>query len=446
MKGVPQVYQINPAFQPGCKFFIGLPGISPIQVRVQNEPLVLKDILSYNESLEQLITFLHPLGDQAAFLNALNDRNFINADAGVPIASIGFGSPSKGSFVGFDITQKVSTSFNYPKDLMRFALEGPDEASFFDFNGFGVDALVYTELAMNVSRKIGEKLTFGWRGKILVGQANVSTSKFDVTMNTGQTAWQVHSNIIMDAALPFLDMKIDNGVIDLENIELMQDIEKKYMDLAFNPKNIGLAMDIGVDFKPIEWLQISASIVDFGSIKWKDKVYNMENDADYAFNGLEFGIDDFDNAEGLLDDLADSLSQSFEFIATENSYRTQLPTKLYAGAAFYVHPKISFGVLSRSEFYKKKVRQQFTFSANLYPIRMISTTFSYSIIEGLYKNLGVGLALKALPFNFYIISDTAPSVYFWPTEAMYINLRVGMNIMFGCRQKKAAKYDMPLIK
>jgi hypothetical protein len=440
MKGVPQVYQVNPAFQPGCKFFIGFPGLSPLQARVQNQPLVLSDILYPKGG--QLISFLHPSADKQAFLDALNDHNFINADVGVPLASVGFGSPARGRFVAFDITQRVTTSFNYPRDIFRFPLVGPDSAQNFDFNGFGVDAMVYTELAMNVSQKIGDKITVGWRGKILLGQANLSSSKFDVTLATGEQEWNVHSNILMDATLPFLDVKYDaNGMIDFGKTAMIPNIEKKIPDMVFNPKNLGLAMDIGVDIRPTEWLQVSASVVDFGSIKWKDAVYNLENSADYNFKGVEVNLSGVDPLQPLLD----SLDNSFKFTASNNAYRTWLPTKVYLGAAFYVHPKISFGVLSRSEFYKKNLRQQITVSANLYPIRMISTTFTYSIIEGNYKNLGLGLALKAFPFNFYIITDTGPSVYFWPTEAKYLNLRLGMNLMFGCKVKKAPKYDLPLV-
>jgi hypothetical protein len=442
MKGVPQVYQVNPAFQPGCKFFLGLPGVSPLQLRVQEQPLALKDLLSYNSVAGKLITPFDRLGDKIAFFNALNDRNFINVDIGVPIVSIGFGSPSVGRFVGFDITQRITTNFNYPRDLMKIPVYGLDSAMNFDFNGFGINAMVYTEVAMNVSQKINDMVTVGWRGKILVGQANISTSKFDVTLGTGEQAWPVHSNIVLDATLPFLDVKYDSeGMIDFNNTDILPNIDTKIPNMIFNPKNIGLAMDIGVDVRPMDWLQLSASVVDFGSIRWKDKVYNLENNADYEFKGVEVSLGGSDPLQALLD----SLGQSFKFKATENPYRTWLPTKLYAGAAFYVHPKISFGVLSRTEFYKKTLRQQFTLSANLYPIRMISTTFTYSILEGSYKNLGLGLSLKLLPFNLYIITDTGPSLYFWPTEGKYMNLRLGMNLMFGCKQKKAPKFDMPLV-
>ena len=442
MKGVPQVYHINPSFQPGCKFFIGFPGVSPLQLRIQNQPLSLKDVLYYNDATGQLITFLHPLGSKPDFLDALNKRNFINADIGIPFASVGFGSPAKGWYVAFDISQRISSSANYPRDLMRLLLDGPGLNKNFDFNGLGINVLSYTELSANISKKINDMITVGWRGKILLGQANLSTTKFDVNLVTSEEVWRLNSDITLDATLPFLDVVYDqDGMINFDSTEIMSDIEQNISDLVFNPKNTGLAMDLGVDIRPIDKLYVSASIVDFGSIRWKDKVYNMESNAYYEFRGLEVTLDSIQDPGTI----ADSLQESFKFSSSNDPYRTWLPTKIYLGASYYVHPKISFGVLSRSEFYKKSLRQQFTFSANLYPIRMLSTTFTYSIIEGSYKNVGLGLALKAFPFNFYIITDTGPSIYFWPADANYLNLRIGMNFMIGCKQKKVQKFDMPLI-
>ncbi len=155
--------------------------------------------------------------------------------------------------------------------------------------------------------------------------------------------------------------------------------------------------------------------------------------------------------QDFLQTFTDSLSNTFnQFSSSKTKYSTWLPSKIYAGAALYVHPKISFGILSRTDFYKGNVKQQFTASANLYPIRMLSTTFSYSIIDKSYKNLGFGLALKLFPFNFYIISDTGPSVAMWWNEAKYANLRIGMNMMIGYKKvkgkaEKKVHYDMPLI-
>ena len=436
MKGVPQIYQINPAFQPDCNFFIGLPGFAPFTLRVENSPFAIGDVLMYNESLDSLITFLHPLADKEAFLDLLNNNNHINTEYGTSLGSLGF--RANNAYVSLDINTRGMTRLSYPDDLVKFPIYGPDSAMFYDFNGLGTNSTVWNEFALGFSYKIGEKFSIGWRGKIMLGAADIQVKNFDVTLATGEEKWDVHSDILVNAALPFLNVGFDDeGMIDFENVET-KEFPKALPSVLANRNNSGLAMDVGFDFKPLNWLQLSASLIDFGSINWKESVYNIKNNADYSFAGLEVSISDDD----FLQTLADSLEQTFKFSATENGYRTVLPTKLYAGFSLYPHPKINFGFLSRTEFLAGDIRQQFTMSANFYPLRMLSAAFSYSIIDGNYKNLGFGLSLKPGPFNFYIITDTMPSAALWPYEARFINIRTGLNLAFGCKKiKKEPKFD-----
>ena len=442
MKGVPQAYQINPAFQPNCNVFFGIPGISGLNLHVENSSFGLGDVLKYDPESDSLIFFFKHAGDLNTFLNLLKDRNSIDADVSVPILSFGFRTKTE-TYITLDISERATVNAYYPKDLIRLPVYGPDSAMTFDFNGLGVDMSLYNEFALGISQKIGDRLTVGWRGKLLFGQSNLRTQKSDIVFTSGEDAWPVHSNIRLDATMPFVNVVYDDkGMIDFEKTDIRDNADQNIPHYILNPKNFGLAMDIGADFRPLDWLQLSASLVDFGMIKWKDGVHNLESHSDYEFLGIPTGLSDEDYMQTFLD----SLDVTFNnFSATEKAYSTWLPTKIYAGAAFYVHPKISFGVLSRTMIYHGDVNQQFTFSANLYPIRPLSATFSYSIIDGTYKNLGFGLALKGGPLNIYLISDTAPSVYFWPVDARYFDLKVGVNFVFGCKKLGHKTYDKPLV-
>ncbi len=438
MRGVPQIYQVNPAFQPDCNFFLGFPGFAPFQLRVENTPFAINDVLIYNESLDSLITFLHPLADKDAFLSLLKDRNFVNTEVSTSLGSLGF--RANNAYLSFDISSRAMARVVYPDDLMKFPVLGPDTAMFYDFNGLGVSASVWNEFAFGASYSFGDKLSVGWRGKFLLGGANIETKKFDVTLSTNEDSWPVRSNILLNAATPFLEVAFDDeDMIDFDNMEL-KEFPKSLPSVLANPKNSGLAMDIGVDFKPMEWLRLSASIIDWGYIKWKEDVYNLENNTEYVFEGIEMIID----SEDFMEDFLDSLENTFKFSATELAYKTKLPAKLYAGASFYPHPKINFGLLSRTEFFEGIIRQQFTMSANFYPLRMLSAAFSYSVMDGYYKNLGFGLSFKPGPFNFYIITDTGISSAFWPYEARMLNIRSGLNLTFGCAKvKREPKFDIP---
>jgi len=450
MRGVPQVYQVNPAIQPDCKFFLGLPGVAPLQVKAENSTFGIDDILSYDASQDSLITFLHPNADKQAFLDILKERNYVGTEFSTSLASFGYAQGK--SFVSFDIRERFDAVFSLPGDLFRLPLIGPDSGTFYDFNGMGVNAKTFMQFSLGISHKFTDKLTIGWRGKLLFGQAAINTDQFDFTINNMSDSILIHSNPSFNASVPYLSDYVATG----QNVPMdviFQPFQDEFDNFDFpideipgkvvNPKNFGMAMDLGVDYRATDWLQVSASVVDFGRIKWKQDVFNLTHDKDLTYKGVEFDITEDDFGESFLDSLESDLNQ---FSASETDFVTWLPTKLYIGAAFYPLERLSFGVLSRTMFYDGDIRQQFTASLNMYPIRMISTTFTYSIIDGYYNNLGFGLALKAGPLNMYLMTDTGPSATFWPTDARYANFKIGFNIMVGGPKRNAKdKVDRPLI-
>lgn len=445
MKGVPQIYQINPAFQPECNFFLGLPGLAPTMVKTSNS-FTLGDLLEYNDEIDSLIFFLHPLGKgEEAFLNALDDQNHFITEISTSLASFGFRYEEL--YFTFDIRERASFRMDYSKDYLRFPVVGPDNDQFFDMD-LGIDISLMNEFSMGVSHKLTDGLTVGLRGKLLFGQANARTERFDLTVATSEDVWNVHNDISINTSAPYLIDYINFAVAaplelitgDLEDFDLDTPSAGEITRLVVNPRNFGLALDLGVDYRLYDWLQLSASIVDFGSVKWKDNMINLQHKADYDFEGVEISLSD----DEFTDSFLDSLEATYDkFTASPVEYRTYLPTKIFLGGAFYPHPKISFGLLSRTEIFRGDVNQQFTVSANFNPIRFFSATLSYSVLNNTYQNLGFGLALNAVPFNLYILTDTGPTVYFFPEKAKYMNLKIGMNIVIGCKKEK--KFDLPLI-
>lgn len=75
-----------------------------------------------------------------------------------------------------------------------------------------------------------------------------------------------------------------------------------------------------------------------------------------------------------------------------------------------------------------------------------------------YDNLGMGFGIKSGPLQFYLVSDYIPVTFNQirfedngdetiipiPASLRLINLRFGLNWMFGCKQKKL--HDRPLIQ
>ncbi len=434
LKEIPQNYFINPAFKNDSKFFIGFPGLTPFNLRLENSAFSIKDVLKYDESIDSLITFLHPNADPDAFLSLLKDKNTISADVGTSLISIGF--QTRGTHFSFDLSQRAFSKIFYPDDLLKLPVYGNDSIMFFDFNNLAVHASVWTEIGMRVAFQLTDNLQIGWRPKFLFGQAAFSTNLFNVTLGTGDEVWPVHSQIKMDMCAPFLNVNYnDEGMIDFDRLEFKEINRFREMsNTLFNGGNMGFSMDLGADFQVNEKLQISASIIDMGNIKWRKGVYNLQNNASYEFRGMEIDLE----SENILKSLGDSLKQIFRFTADEKYFTTFLPTKIYAGFTVYPHQAIGLGILSGTAIFSGDLRQQFTFSANYSPSRIFNAAMSYTLANGYFKNIGLGFSFSPGPFNIYLISDTGPSAIFRPYNLRNLNLQLGMNFVF--RDKNKRKY------
>ena len=110
MNGIPQSNRINPARQLDCGFYIGIPILSPISTQITSDPLVYEDVIYPHPTEDSLITFLHPLGDQEAFLHKLKPLNVVLTDTRSSVLSIGFGTGA--GFFSLDLTSFIDLIFN----------------------------------------------------------------------------------------------------------------------------------------------------------------------------------------------------------------------------------------------------------------------------------------------------------------------------------------------
>jgi hypothetical protein len=201
-----------------------------------------------------------------------------------------------------------------------------------------------------------------------------------------------------------------------------------------------------VEYQPLDELQLSASFLDLGYIKWSDEVHEVNYSTDYEFSGFELDpleiSDDFtfgDYLDSAFTQMADSLEQFLEF-TPGGVYSRRLNSKLFVGVSYSITPSINFGLLSRTDFLNHKLAQQFTASANFSPGHWLNLSLTYSYIDSYFKNVGAGFSVKAGPVNLYLISDNALNIIFWPQETRAVNVWFGLNLVFGCKG-----IDRPLV-
>jgi hypothetical protein len=453
MNRVPQSTLMNPAMQPTCNFFLGLPVVSSIQLDAGNNRLALTDVIMKHPTEDSLITFLHPDAEfnTEDFLSKLDENNFFYEDFRTDLLSFGFRVNSW--YFSFNLSEKLSTSINYPKDLMVIALQGNQDFinQSADLSYFGVNSTFYREYGLGISKQINPNLSVGIRAKVLFGHANI-TSDFDnnaLSMYTSRDSIYLNANAIVNTSSPMIATTNADG--DFDGFEVPSYIENSetdsLIDLALAHNNMGLGIDVGIFYKPIDRLSVSLSVIDLGYIKWdKEYVTNIELNGNYAFKGIDVSneIGNSNSDTDPFEEMTDSLMNSFTVSNTASSYTTTLGAKVYIGANYAVSKKFDVGFLSRSYFYNSNLNQAFTFSANVRPINGLSASLTYSIMNGAYNNIGFGLVLGGAPLQIYIMSDNA-SAALWGHKTTSFNFRFGFNIAFGCRQKSKSK-DTPLLK
>ncbi len=452
MNGIPQSNRINPARNPDCGFYIGIPILSPLSTQFSSNPLVYEDIIYPHPTEDSLITFLHPLGDQEAFLDKLKPLNVVLADTRTSIMSIGFGTGA--GFFSLDLTTRAEVSLYFPGDLAKLVLEGAEEGGVYNMDGTGTDFSGFDEIAVGWSGAIGNKWKIGVRGKALFGFGNLSTSRSELEVSTSEELWNIQADMEFNASLPFAEVVYDEDG-NIEDIIIEDDVNNmrpsSLFKQAFNAKNFGLAVDLGVDFRPSDRWLLSASVLDIGYIRWTDEVHKVSFKTDYDYLGLEVNPREFtgdlslgDYVDSSFSALADSLSGGLEF-TPGGIYTSHLNPKVYIGASWWATPGINFGLLSRTDFLRETIFEQLTASANFAAGRVLNFTLSYTFMNNYWKNFGAGISLNAGPVNLYLISDNTLNALFWPGEAQSVNLWFGMNLVFGYKECWKKDQDRPLV-
>ncbi len=448
MDGVPQSYLVNPANQPRCNLYIGIPAISPFQIFIGSSSLSVNDIMWYENDSTRF--FYNTLESQKDFLTKLGKSNFISTEASTNIFSFGFKSGDL--YYTYDLTERVTFRGFYPGDLFKLFLEGNERGDEFDLSSIGAEAIGFLEFAAGVTHSVNDQLRLGYRGKILLGHANISTRRTDLKLTTDED-WVIRSRFDINATLPAVIIPRDTaGNFQLDEIEIQEDLSTSdFIKIATGNK--GFAVDLGLIYRPIDNLTLSASLLDVGFIRWKNYTYNMSQDVEYVYDGIEF---EYGRRDSIFKDFLDTLDNTFLLNNTngEDPYTSFLGAKLYVGGKYQIIEEISVGLLSRTEIFKGRIREQLTLSANFYPIKEIAASLSYSVMYRSFNNFGIGLSFKPGPFNIYIISDNIPLTFAMeqssgvpiPHKTRVLNFRFGFNLVFGCDKEKAKMKDQPLIR
>ena len=350
-------------------------------------------------------TFMDPNVDAATFLNKLHDKNRFDLYLNYNLFSVGF--KAWGGVNLLELNLRSNTNLTLPKGLFEFA-KTAGEKEHYEFGGLGMRTQNYMEIALGHSRDINKQWRVGGKLKFLIGAAYADFTADNVTLDMTEDAWRIQSNAQVKASL------LKSDVIHEDPSKNSADGRprvKKLDNFGFSLPGFGMALDLGVTYKPIENLTLSAAITDLGFISWKN-THHASSQGDYTFDGFNniYIGSDKDQTEDIddqFDQIGDDLEEMFSVYDDGTKTATQaLAATLNVGAEYKLpaYDKLKFGFLYTSRIHGKYSWHQGMLNVGVRPVKWFECN-----VNGAVTSTGVTaggmLSLKAPHFNFYIAAD-----------------------------------------
>ncbi|MDO9152871.1 MAG: DUF5723 family protein [Paludibacter sp.] len=436
MEDVSVRHILNPAFQATTQYYISLPVLGYLHAGYNNNSFSLSNL--DNLSLTSLY-------------NKLKINTLIAADFQTNFLSIGYAVNN--SFFNFTLAQKVDINTTFPKDIFKFMIYGTPDllANHYSISALAVNANVYTEAAFGFSQQIDEQWMLGVKLKFLGGNSNIDYSNV-LNLSANVDNWNLKGNADLRYAGPVQ--------ITFDHLSENPDVEipKKITDW-FSYQGAGAGIDIGVQFRMLQNLYLSASLTDVGFIRWKTNILNKKIELDYNFDGfthLNSGMTaeevstQFNNlvtGNDLMDSLITAIKNSTTLNSYTGQYNSYTTAKISMAAEYkFLSGRLNFGLLYRAVLNDKFRSNELTASLNGKPSDWLSTSVSYSLINGC-NAFGCGIGIKTGIFHWYAALDCLPLSYSmisvsdfrlpFPYHQTSVNFSTGISIVFGERIRKS---------
>ncbi len=474
-KNINQSTLLNPARQNTCKFAFGLPVISSTYVDIKHTGFRYSDLYFEDPTKPYNSRFVLDIEN---FYNNLDDDNYLFFNNHLNLLNFAF--KIRDFQVTFDANLNVEQNFVYPKSIfsIKDGLYFEDKSKYFTISGLAEDLNTYISYSVGLSKEVLPGLTIGGKAKLLKGISNITTNDFQMDLHiateedaiydyTIDTKFDINTSTpakiypTYDANGRINGMDIDTNRYKEKLLENPQDI--------FLTKNTGFAFDLGFIYQLNKKVEISASILDLGFIKWKNHpLQTTTEQSSFTYSGFDLGkyvkdlgiVNSLNNKEKrdsilkeVQEDMLDTLIALSNPTFDSVSYKTNLNARINAGVAFMPTNWATIGFLYSGYKYREKLFSSYTFSGSVMFWRGWSYTVSYTMFKKSMNNLGMGLSLKIGPVQTYLqMSNIAvpllgarylvyPNKPYnegvatnWVKNSQKLNLHFGINFIFGCKE------------
>jgi hypothetical protein len=420
MHSLPESNFINPAIQSECRLFIGLPVISSVHMHVSNSGFTANQLLNKETGGYVL--------DADGTLAKVARRNMMTVELYTTLLAVGL--QKNDYYYTFTIQEKDNMAALYSRDLVEFGLKGNTrfEGQWINLRGTGMFFNHMREYAIGVSKVKNNALTLGIRAKLLFGKLNATTGSSNIRMFTQENTLNLmfETDAGFNSSLPY-SMGVDGrGIYRFDHR-----YNNSFARYAFNRKNPGIAVDLGFIYQYTSRLTLSGSLLDLGLIWYRSNLTNYSVKGNYLYTGP--GADSM-IADRFLWDVFDDLNANVDVSLTHHSYAYFLDPRLYLGATYRINDRFDANLLLYNRFLPVKIQTSVTASIISRPLKNMEASLSWSWMNRSINNVGLGIGYGRSPVQVYLVSDNLLG-FFMPMSAKNVNLRFGLNLHFGCRER-----------
>jgi hypothetical protein len=275
---------------------------------------------------------------------------------------------------------------------------------------------------------------------MLFGKSDIHTAASSLTLYTDPNYYQLTAAAKMNIQT--------SGIPNIDSSN-QKTIDEKYIrSYLFNTANKCFAIDLAARYQFKDNLIFAAGMNDVGFINWRSNIYNVTSDvSSFTFDGIH-AQDFFQNDTSSTissQKYLDSISNKLKLKKNYDSYRTMIPMNFYAMATYQLTLKHRFSAMFNWYSFEHQQSRALTLGYQYKLSKHFSVAATYTGKSRSAFNLGGGLIFQFLNMQWYFVTDN-----WWaavkPLDSKNVNLRFGMNIVWGNSDKKKETTPIPVME
>lgn len=225
---------------------------------------------------DKLVTGLHSSVSADDFLGGLKPVNSDYSQINYNLLSYGWKGVS--GYHSVDIGARVNYGLSVPEEIFRILKTGTAQSPY-DLASLKAFGNLYGEIAYSYAMPLGDNLSLGARVKLLAGLNSVDMVVRKLQLTTTEEQY----NLDIDADI---DLTNRNKKLGADGDGYLDYTSFSGKGKLGTPTGAGLALDLGVVWKPFSGFTLSASALDLGGILW---YYGNagKSSGTYTFEGLK---------------------------------------------------------------------------------------------------------------------------------------------------------------